>query len=282
LTQAQTLYDQWLASVDGYAGFVLNIDLKGPALHVLLAQLDPASFAKYDKNARQFFDQYLNQAGIQHTQRGLAYPYHYGAARPAANAAFLALAYSQQLRSTNGDAAYAARLFNYAQYQVDYILGKYASSLMIGVGSDYPKFLWHKWSYNAYIDWPTRGQYQVMSPVIGPWTVSKTARPVVVQAAKLDIEGSRNPQRFIAYGALYGAPLQDDSIVSGRKDYTYTEPTTEGQGGITGALAGLVQYFSAGISPVTDCNLDLGWGHPNATVAPKGRPPSCGSTSASG
>ena len=72
------LFDRVLQSVNGYAGFVLNIDLKGPALHVLLAQLDPANFAKYDKYARMFFDQYLNQAGIQHTQRGLAYPYHYG------------------------------------------------------------------------------------------------------------------------------------------------------------------------------------------------------------
>lgn len=40
------------------------------------------------------------------------------------------------------------------------------------------------------------------------------------------VTGSRKPQRFIPYGALYGAPLQDDSIVVGRKDFTYAEPTT--------------------------------------------------------
>lgn len=38
--------------------------------------------------------------------------------------------------------------------------------------------------------------------------------------------GSFRPQKFIPYGALYGAPLLDDSIVVGRKDYSYAEPTT--------------------------------------------------------
>lgn len=37
--------------------------------------------------------------------------------------------------------------------------------------------------------------------------------------------GSTSPQRFTPYGALYGAPLQDDGVVWGRKDYSYTEPT---------------------------------------------------------
>ena len=36
---------------------------------------------------------------------------------------------------------------------------------------------------------------------------------------------STAPQRFTPYGALYGAPLQDDGVVWGRKDFSYTEPT---------------------------------------------------------
>lgn len=39
-------------------------------------------------------------------------------------------------------------------------------------------------------------------------------------------EGSKTPQRFIAYGALYGAPLGDDNLPVSRKDYTYAESTT--------------------------------------------------------
>lgn len=38
--------------------------------------------------------------------------------------------------------------------------------------------------------------------------------------------GSFRPQRFTPYGALYGAPLPDDNVVVGRKDFSYAEPTT--------------------------------------------------------
>ena len=48
--------------------------------------------------------------------QGAAYPYHWGALRPAMSTSFLALIYSSLLRSQQE--SYAARLFNYAQYQV--------------------------------------------------------------------------------------------------------------------------------------------------------------------
>ena len=103
--------------------------------------------------------------------------------------------------------------------QVDYVLGASGRSWLIGFGSDYPQFVWHKLSYNAYIDWPTRGRSQWMGEDRGPWTVDG-GKPVIVELAKLDIEGSRTHQRFIAYGALFAAPLRDDSLVVGRKDFT--------------------------------------------------------------
>lgn len=57
--------------------------------------------------------------------------------------------------------------------------------------------------------------------------------------------GSKLPQKFIAYGALYGAPLKNDGLPAfTRKDYTYAESTTDGISGITGALAGLGEYFT--------------------------------------
>jgi len=34
------------------------------------------------------------------------------------------------------------------------------------------------------------------------------------------VAGSATPQRFIAYGALFGAPLMDDNLVVSRKDFT--------------------------------------------------------------
>ena len=45
-------------------------------------------------------------------------------------------------------------------------------------------------------------------------------------ASNLPPAGSRTPQRFIAYGAMVGAPLFNDNLVNTRKDYTYMEPTT--------------------------------------------------------
>ena len=40
------------------------------------------------------------------------------------------------------------------------------------------------------------------------------------------IAASSTPQRFIPYGALWGAPLEDDGLVVSRKDFTYAEATT--------------------------------------------------------
>ena len=48
--------------------------------------------------------------------QGLAYPYHWGALRPAQSAAYLALQYSALIRTT--DPSLSAKLFNYAQFQV--------------------------------------------------------------------------------------------------------------------------------------------------------------------
>jgi hypothetical protein len=43
----------------------------------------------------------------------------------------------------------------------------------------------------------------------------------------------------------------------------------DGVTGITGALAALSEYFTTKQTKQDDCGLDLGWGHPNATVTAK-------------
>lgn len=40
--------------------------------------------------------------------------------------------------------------------QVDYALGNGGRSWVIGVGTDYPKYLWHKQSYASLINWASR------------------------------------------------------------------------------------------------------------------------------
>lgn len=43
----------------------------------------------------------------------------------------------------------------------------------------------------------------------------------------------------------------------------------DGVTGITGALAALGEFFTTNQGRQTDCGLDLGWTHPNATVTAK-------------
>ena len=82
------------------------------------------------------------------------------------------------------------RIFNYAEYQIDYLLGACGRSLLSGYGSGYPTSVWHKYSYNAYIDWPLRGQYSFYGNVRGPWTTPTTGPdgPIYVQVS-LDSSG---------------------------------------------------------------------------------------------
>lgn len=49
-------------------GYTYEVGMKAPALHVLMAQIDPANAANYGKNAMTFFNQYLTQS-IPHTQK---------------------------------------------------------------------------------------------------------------------------------------------------------------------------------------------------------------------
>mmetsp|Transcript_6836 Transcript_6836/g.19716 ORF Transcript_6836/g.19716 Transcript_6836/m.19716 type:complete len:804 (+) Transcript_6836:5446-7857(+) len=263
LTDARRYYGQ-LAQ----PGYSFETGEKLPGLQVLMADVDPTKAAAYQADSKVFLDLYVKQT-IPHTPKGLAYPYHWGALRPATQAAMLALIESKQLRATNGDAAYAAQLFNYAKYQIDYVLGDSGRSWLVGYGTGYPDRLWHKPSYNSYIDWPLRGV-----DIFANWTAQQTTGKfkqfTYLQASKLEMEGSKLPQKFIAYGALYGAPLKNDGLPAfTRKDYTYAESTTDGISGITGALAGLGEYFTTNQGPQDDCGLDLGWTHPNATVLEK-------------
>jgi hypothetical protein len=61
----------------------------------------------------------------------------------------------------------------------------------------------------------------LLGPVPGTLTLCNGLNTSCIACA-----GSRTPQRFIAYGALYGAPLGDDNLPVSRKDYTYAESTT--------------------------------------------------------
>ncbi|GMH40067.1 hypothetical protein BSKO_07971 [Bryopsis sp. KO-2023] len=270
---ARTFYDSFVARF-GY-GWALTTNDKTPALHTLMYQVDPARKAKYHVGAKILYDQYLEQR-VPHTPKGLAYPFHWGASRAASNAAALVLAHSKFMREyaqtdSSIDLAYAARLFNYGKHQINYLLGSSGRSWVSGFGSNYPTFMWHKPSYNSHIDANLPGQYMWFGRDNGPWIQTpefpfSERHPVIVESAMLEFQGSFKPQKFIPYGHLFGAPLFNDGMVNHRKDYSHTEATTEGQGGLVGGSAALAEWYDAS-SKQNDCGLDLGWGHPNAKPA---------------
>jgi len=256
---------KWYAKLEQPA-YSFETGNKIPGLTVMMQELDPSNRSKYYADAQAYFRIYLEQI-IPHTPKGFAYPYHFGAMRPTTQMAYLALKQSAQLRSRGQDAGYAARLFNYAEFQVNYVLGDGGRSWLGGWPKG-PQYFWHKLSYNSYIDEPLRG-INVYANMKAQKTDGSFQRLYYAPAAKLDMEGSFRPQKFIPYGALYGAPLLDDSIVVGRKDYSYAEPTTDGVSGLSGALAGLAQYYQNNQGAQSDCGLDFGWTHPNARAGPR-------------
>lgn len=273
LKDARDYYKTWKKKE--FPGYIFTTNDKGPALHPLMYWVDEARRKVYMKGNYAFFYQYLEQT-IFHTPRGLAYPFHWGTLRQATNAAFLCLIQAKNMMTIaktdfKTDLPYAARLWNYAEHQINYALGASGRSWVCGFGKNYPKFIWHKPSYNSFISWRLRGQYFWMGRDVGPWTVGLDYSkdfPVEVMSSKADMEGNYAPNEFIPYGALFGAPLADDGLVTRRRDYTYAEPTTEGQGGISGGLAALVEYYDK-MKKQDDCGLDLGWDHPNAQITKK-------------
>lgn len=73
--------------------------------------------------------------------------------------------------------------------------------------------------------------------------------------------------QFHAYGALVGGPQSDDSFEDSRGwcCAAYNEVAIDYNAGFTGAIARLVDYYKDQ-RLFSDCGLDLGWEHPNATL----------------
>lgn len=72
--------------------------------------------------------------------------------------------------------------------QIGYVLGDSGRSWLAGFGENSPEFIWHKPSYNAYIDWSTRGV-----SVFANWSIEQTDKSfktlLYAPLAKFDMEG---------------------------------------------------------------------------------------------
>ena len=79
--------------------------------------------------------------------------------------------------------------------QIGYVLGDSGRSWLAGFGEKSPEYIWHKPSYNAYIDWSTRGV-----TVFANWSIEQTdksyKRLLYGPLAKFDMEGALRNHAF--------------------------------------------------------------------------------------
>lgn len=244
---------KWYDKLNAWSSenYAYDWDNKAPGLHVLLSQIFPSDMMKYSINAQTFFEDYLPgpKRTVFHTKKGLSWRNAWGVLRYSANNAFLAFVHAQQVYD-QGDKAYAALLFTYGMQQINYMLGDSGRSYVVGFGKGAPHMAFHKWSHNAIIDYKTRGRdYDTQHN---------------------DFHNTDTPNKFIAYGALVGGPQSDDSFEDSRGwcCAAYNEVAIDYNAGFTSAVVRLVEYFEDQ-KPFSDCGLDLGWEHPNATLANK-------------
>src|SRR5262245_4975714 len=181
-------------------------DDKSYGCYVLLANL--TNKPAYRADAERWLDWWSIGGGLR-TPGGLAYvdSAGWGALRYAANTAFLALVYSDDL----DDATKRERYHDFAVRQINYALGQNPrnSSYVVGFGANPPRNVHHRTAHGSWSD-------NINDPVTS---------------------------RHILYGALVGGPDTSDNYTDNRQDFTKNEVATDYNAGFTSALARLYQEF---------------------------------------
>ncbi|NJL35834.1 MAG: hypothetical protein HC899_03065 [Leptolyngbyaceae cyanobacterium SM1_4_3] len=197
---------------------------------VLLAQ--ETDNTTYKNEIKAWLDDWADEGGsVRHTQGGLAMPPTreseplWGSLRYSANTAFLAGIYSDRVEDV-GD-----RYSNFAESQIDYILGVNPNNIsyLVGFGEKYPQNPHH------------RG------------------------ASGTSTKDNPDNNRHVLYGALVGGPskLDDASYIDSRTDYITNEVALDYNAALTGALARM--YSNFGGNPLSDAQLNS---LPGITVNP--------------
>ncbi|MGB3401489.1 MAG: glycoside hydrolase family 9 protein [Microcoleaceae cyanobacterium] len=214
----------------GLSTWTHNWDNKSYGSAVLLAEATTGSDdnARYRVRVEEWLDYWSDDtgSGIEYTEGGLAFLGGWGSLRYAANTAFIASIYSDYLTEYNLDQTKAQQYDQFAQQQIDYILGDNPrnSSYMVGFGENYPQQPHHRAASGA-TDWNWSGDEQ------------------------------RDPNQYILYGALVGGPASTDDhdYIDDRSDYRRNEVALDYNAGLTGALAWM--YDQYGGEPLTDAQI---------------------------
>jgi len=239
---------------DGAWGYAW--DEKTAAIHVLLAELDQDCVRnhKYHVGAHGYFKQWLPnpERTVPHTPKGLSYRDPWGSAKYAANTAFLGFAYAKLLREQNTGLDFATKLFKYSQNQIEYIMGSTGQSYIVGVGSKYPLRPYVQAAHYSCLDF-TVPSGQAM------WQV--------LEAFKTDPA----PNTFTAVGYIVGGPKSGldgeltDDYDDVRNDFVHGEGALDYNAGFIGGAAAVLEFYNKGYA-YSNCDIDLGWDHPEAGV----------------
>nr|AGP76409.1 endo-beta-1,4-glucanase 2 [Hospitalitermes bicolor] len=198
LKTAESLYNEF--GLQSWFGG-LNWDSKVSGVQVLLAKL--TNKQEYKDNIQSYVNYLIyNQ---QKTPKGLLDIDMWGTLRHAANAAFIMLEAADL-----GLSASSYRQF--AQTQIDYILGDAGRSFVCGFGSNPP----------------TRPHHRSSSCPPAPATCDWNTL------------NSPDPNYNVLSGALVGGPDQNDNYVDDRSDYVHNEVATDYNAGFQSALVALV------------------------------------------
>ncbi|MDG4766957.1 glycoside hydrolase family 9 protein [Solwaraspora sp. WMMD406] len=219
LTKAETEYDSLgtepQTTTRAYK-WTLAWDNKQFGAYVLLAKLTGKQ--KYVDDANRWLDYWtvgVNGEKIRTSPGGMAVLDTWGALRYAANTAFAALVYSDQLT----DPTRKTRYHDFAVRQINYALGDNPrnSSYVIGFGANPPQNPHHRTAHGSW------------------WDSSQVP----------------DETRHVLYGALVGGPsAPDDAYTDRRDDYIMNEVATDYNAGFTSAVVRLYQEF--GGSPLAN------------------------------
>ncbi|KAG8907722.1 hypothetical protein FRB99_002518 [Tulasnella sp. 403] len=269
-TKDQAYYTQakdWIVKAYEHGG-EYSWDEKLPGAYVVLYM--ETKNETYKAEIENFMANYYPGGKVKQTAKGLMIDEVWGSLRYAANTAFIMLSYAKSIgyQTANG-----TRAVTFAAQQLNYMLGDCGRSWVVGFGKDWPLRPYHKSSYNSFIDYPRRGTDN--------------------GDQSGDFLESNATNKFILYGALVGGPAWDDTFRDDRSSYEYTDKyhlisflplrglmtvsswaclqvTQDYNAAFVGINAAMIDYYGqSNFKPFTDCGLDLGWSHPNASNPPQ-------------
>ncbi|KAG9104462.1 hypothetical protein FRC06_002118 [Ceratobasidium sp. 370] len=224
-------------------------DEKLPGIYALLFM--HTKNETYKRGLEGFMDDYWPGGSVKQTAKGLAFLGSWGSLGYAAATSFLMMTYAKTIGWTD-TSPNVTHAISFSAQQINYMLGDCGRSWVVGFGEGSPIRPYHKSSYNSFIDYPLRGKD---NGVQGD-----------------DFLNSMTVNRFILYGALEGGPSWQDTFKDDRSSYEYTDKyiySDHYNAAFTGLNAAMIEYYGgSSFKPFSDCGLDLGWSHPNASNPP--------------